>query len=142
MVGLFFADVVSARDLRSFYLPDFEQLRIPQWAARAEYYFGETHAELVWIPVPSYDNIGKPGSEFYPLPKGASVRGEVRPDSSLGNTNWGGRVSKTGICPASITAALMSHRLFTWSALTSSSRATSGSLSSAEPWRKISVTSS
>ena len=50
MVGLFFADVVSARDLRTFYLPDFEQLRIPQWAARAEYYFGETHAELVWIP--------------------------------------------------------------------------------------------
>jgi hypothetical protein len=94
MVGLFFADVVSARDLRSFYLPDFEQLRIPQWAARAEYYFGETHAELVWIPVPSYDNIGKPGSEFYPLPKGASVRGEVKPDSSLGNTNWGGRLSR------------------------------------------------
>ena len=30
MVGLFFADVVSARDLRTFYLPDFEQLRIPQ----------------------------------------------------------------------------------------------------------------
>lgn len=94
MVGLFFADVVSARDLRTFYLPDFEQLRIPQWAARAEYYFGETHAELVWIPVPSYDNIGKPGAEFYPLPRGANVRGEVKPDSSLGNTNWGGRLSR------------------------------------------------
>ncbi|MBS0346317.1 MAG: hypothetical protein JSR69_07620 [Proteobacteria bacterium] len=94
MVGLFFADVVSARDLRTFYLPDFEQLRIPQWAARAEYYFGDTHAELVWIPVPSYDKIGKPGAEFYPLPKGANVRGEVKPDSSLGNTNWGGRLSR------------------------------------------------
>ena len=90
MVGLFFADVVSARDLRTFYLPDFEQLRIPQWAARAEYYFGETHAELVWIPSPSYDRIGKPGAEFYPLPRGANVRGEVKPDGSLGNTNWGG----------------------------------------------------
>ena len=94
MVGLFFADVVSARDLRTFYLPDFEQLRIPQWAARAEYYFGETHAELVWIPVPSYDRIGKPGAEFYPLPRGATVRGEVRPDASPGNSNWGGRVSR------------------------------------------------
>ena len=60
-------DVVSARDLRTFYLPEFEQLRIPQWAARAEYYFGDTHAELVWIPVPSYDRIGKPGAEFYVL---------------------------------------------------------------------------
>jgi len=94
MVGLFFADVVSARDLRTFYLPDFEQLRIPQWAARAEYYFGDTHAELVWIPVPSYDRIGKPGAEFYPLPRGAQVLGEVKPDNSLGNTNWGGRVSR------------------------------------------------
>ena len=94
MVGLFFADVVSARDLRTFYLPDFEQLRIPQWAARAEYYFGETHAELVWIPVPSYDRIGKPGAEFYPLPKDSRVLGEVKPGNSLGNTNWGGRVSR------------------------------------------------
>lgn len=94
MVGLFFADVVSARDLRTFYLPEFEQLRIPQWAARAEYYFGETHAEFVWIPSPSYDRIGKPGAEFYPLPRGANVRGEVKPDASLGNTNWGGRLSR------------------------------------------------
>jgi len=94
MVGLFFADVVSARDLRSFYLPDFEQLRIPQWAARAEYYFGETHAELVWIPVPSYDRIGKPGAEFYPLPRNARVLGEVKPENSPENSNWGGRVSR------------------------------------------------
>ena len=32
MVGLFFADVVSAKDLREFILPDFDVLRIPQWA--------------------------------------------------------------------------------------------------------------
>lgn len=94
MVGLFFADVVSAKDLRTFYLPDFEQLRIPQWAARAEYYFGDTHAEFIWIPVPSYDNIGKPGAEFYPLPRDYKVLGEVKPDNSLGNTNWGGRLSR------------------------------------------------
>ncbi|WP_141348794.1 DUF1302 family protein [Zoogloea ramigera] len=96
MVGLFFADVVSARDLRSFYLPEFEQLRIPQWAARAEYYFGDTHAELVWIPVPSYDRIGKPGAEFYPmqLPQGTRMRGEVKPDNTLANSNWGARLSR------------------------------------------------
>ena len=38
MVGLFFADVVSARDLREFVLPEFDQMRIPQWAVRAEYF--------------------------------------------------------------------------------------------------------
>ncbi|MFB0935746.1 MAG: hypothetical protein QMB52_08215, partial [Propionivibrio sp.] len=38
MVGLFFADVVSARDMREFNLPEFDMMRIPQWAARAEYF--------------------------------------------------------------------------------------------------------
>lgn len=67
MVGLFFADVVSAKDLRQFVLPDFDMIRIPQWAARAEYFKGDFHLEGVWIPYMTYDNIGKPGAEFYPF---------------------------------------------------------------------------
>lgn len=67
MVGLFFADVVSAKDLRQLVLPDFDLIRIPQWAARAEYFQGDFHAEGVWIPYMTYDDIGKPGSEFYPF---------------------------------------------------------------------------
>jgi hypothetical protein len=66
-VGLFFADVVSAKDLREFVLPDFDMLRIPQWAARAEYFHGNFHAEALWIPYITYDKIGVPGSEFYPF---------------------------------------------------------------------------
>ncbi|MDQ6621674.1 MAG: hypothetical protein M3Z31_18620 [Pseudomonadota bacterium] len=99
MVGLFFADVVSAKDLREFVLPDFDVLRIPQWAARAEYSKNDWHAELVWIPVPSYDEIGKPGAEFYPFvpptPAGYQVRiaDELRPNRSLQNTNYGARLS-------------------------------------------------
>lgn len=95
MVGLFFADVVSARDLREFYLPEFEAMRTPQWAARAEYFGGGTHFELLWIPLPSYDEIGKPGADFYPfaVPEGTRVR-ERKPSSSLSNTNWGVRVSR------------------------------------------------
>ena len=38
MVGLFFADVVSAKDMRQFVAQDFELLRIPQWAVRAEHF--------------------------------------------------------------------------------------------------------
>jgi hypothetical protein len=64
--GLFFADVVSARDLTDFILPGFDVLRIPQWAARAEYFAGDSHFEAVWIPVPIFDRFGKPGSDFYP----------------------------------------------------------------------------
>lgn len=73
MVGLFFADVVSARDMREFILPEFNLLRIPQWAIRAEYFRDDFHGELLWIPVATYDETGKPqqpggkpGSEFFP----------------------------------------------------------------------------
>lgn len=95
VVGIFVADVVSARDVREFFLPEFETMRIPQWAARAEYFAGETHLEVVWIPYPSYDEIGKPGADFYPFP----VPGDVRvrsdePSRKLSNTNWGVRASR------------------------------------------------
>lgn len=98
MVGLFFADVVSAKDLREFVLPDFQTMRIPQWAARAEYFSGDSHAEVIWIPFPSYDRIGKPGAEFYPYPPtppgvNAVFASETKPGISLGNTNYGLRLS-------------------------------------------------
>lgn len=98
MVGLFFADVVSARDAREFILPEFDSLRIPQWAARAEYFKDDFHAELLWIPVASYDLIGKPGAEFYPYqlqPPGIDVqyRSEDRPSRNLSHTNYGLRLS-------------------------------------------------
>ena len=98
MVGLFFADVVSARDLREFILPEFDQMRIPQWAARAEYFADDFHAELLWIPVASYDNIGKPGADFFPyqpVPAGYNARylPEKRPDRDADNMNYGLRLS-------------------------------------------------
>jgi hypothetical protein len=99
MVGLFFADVVSAKDLREFILPDFDVLRVPQWAARAEYFKGDFHAEAVWIPVPSYDEIGKPGAEFFPAvlppPPGFATQfsNEQFPRRKLDHTNFGLRLS-------------------------------------------------
>ena len=99
MVGLFFADVVSAKDLREFILPDFDVLRIPQWAARAEYFKGDFHAEAIWIPVPTYDNIGKPGAEFFPAvpppPAGFATLfdDEQIPRRTLSHTDFGMRAS-------------------------------------------------
>jgi SPOR domain/Protein of unknown function (DUF1302) len=100
MVGLFFADVVSAKDLREFVLPEFDILRIPQWAVRSEYFKGDFHGEAIWIPYPTYDNIGVPGSEFYPYPYlpppgfGMAISGEHRPGGSLGDSNYGLRLSE------------------------------------------------
>ncbi len=114
MVGLFIADVVSARDMREFILPEpeLEMLRIPQWAARAEYFMKDMKAELLWIPVPSFDEIGKPGipgvrgaagADFYPYPipgpGGTLFLGEQIPSRKLSNTNYGARLSalKSGL---------------------------------------------
>ncbi len=96
MVGLFFADVVSAKDMRQFVLPDFDMIRIPQWAARAEYFSGDFHAEAVWIPYMSYDDIGKPGAEFYPFNlqavPGAVIAKEKKP-TGLDEAGYGARLS-------------------------------------------------
>ena len=99
VAGLFFADVVSARDLREFLLPSFDILRIPQWAVRTEYFAGDSHVEVIWIPVPTFDDIGKPGSDFYPAPlspqptaaEAELFRDPTKPDRSLGNGNFGVR---------------------------------------------------
>lgn len=98
MVGLFVADVVSAKDLRQWVLPDFDMIRIPQWAARAEYFSGGFHAEAVWIPYMSYDNIGKPGAEFYPfkppaVPGFQTIIAKEKTPEGLDAAGYGARLS-------------------------------------------------
>jgi hypothetical protein len=101
VVGLFFADVVSARDMRDFLLPSFDVIRIPQWAARAEYFAGDNHIEFIWIPVPVFDIIGKAGADFYPAPLPSPATNEIaelfrdpqRPGRSLRNSNYGVRAN-------------------------------------------------
>jgi hypothetical protein len=98
MVGLFFADVVSAKDMRQFVLPDFNMIRIPQWAARAEYFSGDFHAEAAWIPYMSYDDIGKPGAEFYPfkppaVPGYQTIIAKEKKPTGLDDAGYGARLS-------------------------------------------------
>jgi hypothetical protein len=85
-------------------LQDFQFMRVPQWAARAEYFKDDFHAELIWIPVPSYDEVGRPGtatrsgSEFFAYPAtpvGITpiVLGEDKPENRPAHTNYGIRFS-------------------------------------------------
>jgi hypothetical protein len=95
-VGVFVADVVNARDLREFLLPDFEQLRIGQWAARFDWQGDDKSAELVWIPIPTYDKIGAFGGDYYPIPfnsatQSLQIANRVKPSSSLSKSNVGVR---------------------------------------------------
>lgn len=94
VVGLFFADVVSARDTREFILTDFEFQRLPQWAIRAEHFQGDWHSEVIWIPYATLDEIGRYGDEFHPSlitdpSLGLQVRDRVKPARNLGNSNAG-----------------------------------------------------
>lgn len=96
--GLFFADIVNAKDLREFMLPDFEYIRIPQWAAEIQYTGSNTHAELVWQPILEFNKFGLPGSEFaFPLPLLPGRRPQAlstkEPPNTLRNSEIGGRLS-------------------------------------------------
>ena len=66
-VALFFADVVNARDLREFVLPEFNLIRIPQTGIDLEYSKDKFHTEIVWLPVLEFDKLGVFGSDFAPL---------------------------------------------------------------------------
>jgi hypothetical protein len=99
MVGLFFADVVSAKDLRQWVAEDFDMIRIPQWAVRAEHYKGDFHTEAIWIPFMTYNEIGKPGDDFYPLGTDPlpgfrqTIKSEDQPTRDPSNGAYGLRAS-------------------------------------------------
>jgi len=94
MVGLFLADVVSAKDTREFYLQEFEAIRLPQWAVRAEHFGTNGHLELLWVPWVTYDNVGKPGANFYPFPGLSGSVPDITPDRDVfANLGYGMRYS-------------------------------------------------
>jgi hypothetical protein len=99
-IGLFFADVVNPKDLREFLLPDFDDIRIPQWAVDTRYSTGKDQAlEFYWSPDPRISRLALPGAEFALFrpapPAGAQVvlNPEDRPAPSLRNSNAGLRYS-------------------------------------------------
>ncbi len=101
VVGIFVADVVSAKDFREPSRSDLDMIRIPQWAARFEYFHNDSHFDLVWIPYMTYDNIGLPGGEFYLEPSPPAgfdifIADELRPDDTLENSAYGLRYQYLG----------------------------------------------
>ena len=77
--------------MREFILPAFDILRIPQWAVRAEYSKNDFHAEVLWIPVPTLDEIGKPGADFYlaRFEEQPAILRRTAPDATLGTRTMG-----------------------------------------------------
>ncbi len=97
-IGLFFADQVNAKDLREFVLPDFDDIRKPQWAALIEYSGELSHIEFVWIPVLEFNDYGEAGSEFpvsLALPSGVAptVTAVDEPANNFRNSEYAARFS-------------------------------------------------
>lgn len=97
-VGLFFADVVNAKDLREFILPEFDWIRIPQWGADFEYTKGKLHTEFIWLPKPEFNKLGVRNAEFefpHPVPEGTAftTQDPIEPKDSFNNGEAGLRLS-------------------------------------------------
>ncbi|MCC6272229.1 MAG: hypothetical protein IT572_02075 [Deltaproteobacteria bacterium] len=99
-LGQFFADVVTPKDLREFFLPSFEDVRIPIWALDLQYNFlpGWT-LEAVLSPDMSVDKFAPPGADFAffipPPPPGVNqvLLPDDKPQTDFKHWNGGVRFS-------------------------------------------------
>lgn len=63
--GVFITDIVSPLNLTEFLLPDFDEIRIGVYAAKVNYYFGNSTIEAIWKPVYAGNEFPGPGSIWY-----------------------------------------------------------------------------
>ncbi|HKY63709.1 MAG TPA: DUF1302 family protein [bacterium] len=99
-LGQFFADVVTPKDLREFFLPSFEFIRIPIWALDLRYDFlpGWT-LEAVLTPDMSVDKLAPQGADFAffipPPPPGFNqvLLSDDKPETDFKHWNGGLRFS-------------------------------------------------
>ena len=66
--GVFITDIVSPLNLTEFLLPDFDEIRIGVYAAKIDYYFGNSTIEAIWKPVYAGNEFPGSGSIWYKPP--------------------------------------------------------------------------
>ncbi len=66
--GVFITDIVSPLNLTEFLLPDFDEIRIGVYAAKFDYYFGNSTIELIWKPIFAGNKLPGPGSIWFKPP--------------------------------------------------------------------------
>jgi len=66
--GVFITDIVSPLNLQEFLLPDFDEIRVGVYAAKVDYYFGNSTIELIWKPIFAGNQLPGPGSIWYKPP--------------------------------------------------------------------------
>lgn len=101
--GLKVLDIVNPQDFREFILDDFEQSRIPLWAANAEIPINDVTLQLLLIPDQTYHKFATAGSSYEfttpiiipPTPAAANVviNPTITPDNTLQDADAGFRLS-------------------------------------------------
>ncbi len=67
--GVFITDIVSPLNLSEFLLPDFDEIRVGVYAAKVDYYLGNSTIEAIWKPVYAGNEFPGPGSIWYKPPE-------------------------------------------------------------------------
>ena len=67
--GVFITDIVSPLNLTEFLLPDFDEIRVGVYAAKFDYYFGNSTVEAIWKPVYAGNELPPSGSIWFKPPE-------------------------------------------------------------------------
>ena len=65
--GVFITDIVSPLNLSEFLLPDFDEIRVGVYAAKFDFYFGNSTIEAIWKPVFASNELPAQGSIFWKI---------------------------------------------------------------------------
>jgi hypothetical protein len=98
-LGQFFADVVTPKDFREFFLPNFEDLRLQIWALDVQYNFlPNATLEAVLIPDQTVNKFAPQGADFafsIPAPPGVDtiLLPDNKPETDFKHWNGGFKFS-------------------------------------------------
>ncbi len=67
--GVFITDIVSPLNLTEFLLPDFDEIRVGVYAAKFDYYFGNSTVEAIWKPIYAGNQLPPSGSIWFKPPE-------------------------------------------------------------------------
>jgi len=68
--GVFITDIVSPLNLTEFLLPDFDEIRVGVYAAKFDFYLGNSSTiEAIWKPIYAGNEFPGPGSIWYKPPE-------------------------------------------------------------------------
>lgn len=98
LTGVRIVDEINPMDFRELITPDLLDYRIPLWMLRADYYWGNTSLQYLWIPDLRFHKPAPRGSEWELLQEVTDPDGNritTFPAQTFRNAEWAVRLSQT-----------------------------------------------